>query len=313
MTNNVVQISLAKIDQDPELSAIPMMAKSELALLVQSIDEKAIQDPLWVRPEGDKFILVNGRNRLEAARTLRLATVPCIVKPSANPLEDALDSAFARRNLTKTGVAYTLYKVFPGIAQRAGNHDSGRFVDKGRSTGDKIPSTHDKGSSVRSLCEKYGLDHHYLISVIEVMNACRPGSNDEEQVRHMIMDEHIGHANLLKGLQGWQAYNPVGDDADPNSAKVTKKAPVDVVKGMERSFTFIRNQAFQSWDKLSPADKETVITQFARTWKLLPKELQAFAIKKGKTTDYKAAWAEEEELRKPKPLAELAARGRVAI
>jgi len=169
------------------------------------------------------------------------------------------------------------------------------------------------GQTVRGLASKYEIHGNYISQVLCALGACRPKSHDQDVLRKLIIEDEVCAANLMKALQGWQASHPVGDDADPDSAKVTKKAPVDVVKGMERSFTFIRNQAFQSWDKLSPADKETVITQFARTWKLLPKELQAFALKKGKTTDYKAAWAEEEELRKPKPLAELAARGRVAI
>lgn len=297
-SQTVVQLPVASIVQDKAIQNIPLMSDSDFQRLCISVAEKGIQDPLWLREDGGKLVLVNGRNRLNAAMKLKQATVPCIVKPSENPLADALDSAFARRNLSKTGMAYTLFKVYPAIADRDDLHNSSTSFNKGSTGVHKMDANHDKGLTIRSLSEKHGLHRNYLCAVIEVMKACRPKSNDDEKVAHMILEEGVGHANLLKGLLGWQASHPIGDAADPKTGKTAKKAPVNVLDGFKRSLTFIRNQA-QSWDKIKQADKADLLDQFARTWVLLPPDLQLYALKQGKTKDYAAALAREAELAKP--------------
>jgi hypothetical protein len=289
---------IGDIELDPALDVLPLMARDDFARLVDSVSRDGITHPLHVREEGQRIICLDGRNRLKAARECGLDTVPCLTVMTDNSVESALGSTINRRRLSKTGIAYFVIQANPQIRDRAGNFDSNRFCDKGQSTFHKMKGTSDMGLSMADLAEKYQIHIAYISCVVAALNACRPASKDEDVLCKLIVDDEVCAANLLKALQGWQASHPVGDGADPADAQVTKKAPVDVVGGMIRSLTFIRNQA-AGWDKMKPTDRSHVLSQWDRTWALLPKELQEYAMKKGKTKDYVAALAREADLAKP--------------
>jgi ParB/RepB/Spo0J family partition protein len=52
----------------------------DIAELVESVREQGILQPLLVRPVGDRFEVIIGSRRLEAARAARLRTIPAIVR-----------------------------------------------------------------------------------------------------------------------------------------------------------------------------------------------------------------------------------------
>ena len=48
----------------------------KVAALAESIMEKGQQAPILVRPDGNRFVLVEGLHRLEACKALGEATIP---------------------------------------------------------------------------------------------------------------------------------------------------------------------------------------------------------------------------------------------
>lgn len=303
----VMFIPIEKIKFDESLAALPALAPDDCDRLARSIADHGIRVPLLVRGDGANWTLIDGRHRLNIARRLGKTVAPCVIVETKNPLETALDVAINRRRLTKTGIAFFIIQAFPELLGRVGRHDSSTSFNKGRTGVEKINTHADKGTSVRGMSEKYGIDISYLSKVLTVLEACRPKSHDALLVHRLIIDEEVSATNLMKALQGWQASHPVGDDADPAAAPVAKKAPVNVVEGMARSLTFIRCQAI-AFDKLDQKGQSIVMEQFARTWAVLPPALQGYALKQGKTKDYEAARKKEAELSKPIPLSEASRR-----
>lgn len=47
----------------------------KVAALAQSILEQGLQQPILVRPDGERFVLVEGLHRLEAAKSLGETTI----------------------------------------------------------------------------------------------------------------------------------------------------------------------------------------------------------------------------------------------
>lgn len=71
--------------------------------LRRSIQERGILQPLIVTP--DRQVL-DGITRLEAARVLQLATVPCLTRPESEALEICIDTELNRRHGTKSQLAF---------------------------------------------------------------------------------------------------------------------------------------------------------------------------------------------------------------
>jgi ParB family chromosome partitioning protein len=71
-------------------------ADDQMDELVASIRAGGIEEPLIVRPVGDRFVVINGHRRREAALRIGLATVPCQVK--------SVDISLARRTAFVTNL-----------------------------------------------------------------------------------------------------------------------------------------------------------------------------------------------------------------
>src|SRR3990167_9330228 len=75
---------------------------SEFDDLVISIRQNGILQPLLVRPRGDRYEVIAGNRRLQAARRLGLSEVPCMVR-DANDNETAIfrfEENFKRSDIT---------------------------------------------------------------------------------------------------------------------------------------------------------------------------------------------------------------------
>ncbi len=76
----------------------------DLQSLTESVREKGVLEPLLVRylPESDKFMIISGERRFQAARAAGLREVPCIEKDAddAEMLELALIENLQRKDLT---------------------------------------------------------------------------------------------------------------------------------------------------------------------------------------------------------------------
>jgi len=85
----------------------------DLTGLIASIKQVGILEPLLVRPVGEKFEVIYGRRRLEAARTAGLTHAPCQIK-DMNDVE-ALQASYAeneqRQSATPVEQGYQCYKL----------------------------------------------------------------------------------------------------------------------------------------------------------------------------------------------------------
>ena len=75
----LVEIELDKIVFDPGQPR-KIINEEGLRELAQSIKEKGVIEPVIVRPDGDKFILISGERRVRAAKIAGLKKVPVVVK-----------------------------------------------------------------------------------------------------------------------------------------------------------------------------------------------------------------------------------------
>ncbi|WP_039765765.1 MULTISPECIES: ParB/RepB/Spo0J family partition protein [unclassified Caldicellulosiruptor] len=72
---------------------------NEIEELAQSIKNVGLIQPLVVRREGDKYVLIAGERRLRACKIAGLQKVPCIVRNYTNPTEIALIENIQRKDL----------------------------------------------------------------------------------------------------------------------------------------------------------------------------------------------------------------------
>jgi ParB family chromosome partitioning protein len=70
-------ISIERIEPNPHQ---PRSEMGDLQELMNSIREKGILEPILVRPKGDKYEIIAGERRYQAARRLKLTEMPCIEK-----------------------------------------------------------------------------------------------------------------------------------------------------------------------------------------------------------------------------------------
>lgn len=66
----------------------------DLDELASNIKEVGIQNPLVVKPQGDKYLVISGQRRLMAARKAGLIEVPCIIREDINTV-DAVIASFS--------------------------------------------------------------------------------------------------------------------------------------------------------------------------------------------------------------------------
>src|SRR6478736_3600130 len=70
-------IPIDQIDPNPNQ---PRQVMGDLSLLIASITEKGILEPLLVRPKGERFQIVAGERRYQAAVQVGLRELPAVVR-----------------------------------------------------------------------------------------------------------------------------------------------------------------------------------------------------------------------------------------
>jgi ParB/RepB/Spo0J family partition protein len=112
----IQQIDVEKLIEHPEnRNYFDDIVGMEFEDLKTSIVENGIIDPLTVKKEGDKYIVISGNQRLRAAVELRMQTLPCIVRNFKNRNEEIrfiVEANLRRRHLTLTQRAKSLYHLY---------------------------------------------------------------------------------------------------------------------------------------------------------------------------------------------------------
>jgi ParB family chromosome partitioning protein len=142
-------IPIDQIDPNPDQ---PRQVMGDLSELIASIAEKGIIEPLVVRQRGERFQIIAGERRYQAAIQVGLRDLPVVIREvgEAEMLELALIENLQRKDLTPFEEAEALQ----GLADRCGytHEDLARRLGKSRtSITESLTLTH-MPPHVRNLC-----------------------------------------------------------------------------------------------------------------------------------------------------------------
>ncbi len=143
---------LVPIDQIDPNPYQPRQVMGDLAELIASIAEKGILEPLLVRPRGDRFQIVAGERRYQAATQVGLRELPVVVREvdDTEVIELALIENLQRKDLTPFEEAEALH----GLADRCGytHEDLARRLGKSRTSITESLALQGMPAEVRTLC-----------------------------------------------------------------------------------------------------------------------------------------------------------------
>ena len=142
-------IPIEQIDPNPNQ---PRQVMGDLSELMASITEKGIIEPLVVRPRGDRFQIVAGERRYQAAVQVGLQELPVVIRDvdDTEMLELALIENLQRKDLTPFEESEALH----GLAERCGytHEDLARRLGKSRTSVTESLALNGMPEEVRNLC-----------------------------------------------------------------------------------------------------------------------------------------------------------------
>jgi ParB family chromosome partitioning protein len=142
-------IPIDQIDPNPNQ---PRQVMGDLSELIASISEKGILEPLVVRQRGDRFQIIAGERRYQAAVQVGLRELPAVIREvdDTEVIELALIENLQRKDLTPFEEAEALH----GLADRCGytHEDLARRLGKSRTSVTESLALNAMPEEVRNLC-----------------------------------------------------------------------------------------------------------------------------------------------------------------
>jgi ParB family chromosome partitioning protein len=142
-------VAIEQIDPNPNQ---PRQVMGDLSELIASIAEKGILEPLVVRQRGERFQIVAGERRYQAAVQLGLRELPVVIRDvdDTEMLELALIENLQRKDLTPFEESEALH----GLAESCGytHEDLARRLGKSRTSVTESLALHAMPEEVRNLC-----------------------------------------------------------------------------------------------------------------------------------------------------------------
>ncbi len=153
-------VGIDLIDPNPNQ---PRQVMGDLSELIASIAEKGLLEPLVVRQRGDRFQIVAGERRYQAAVQVGLHDLPVVVRDvdDTEMLELALIENIQRKDLTPFEEAEALH----GLAERCGytHEDLARRLGKSRTSITESLSLNQMPEDVRNLCRLADINSKSLL------------------------------------------------------------------------------------------------------------------------------------------------------
>ncbi len=142
-------IPIDRIDPNPNQ---PRQVMGDLTELIASIGEKGILEPLVVRPRGDRFQIVAGERRYQAAVQANLRDLPVVIRDvdETEMLELALIENLQRKDLTPFEESEALHSLAEGCGYT--HEDLARRLGKSRTSVTESLALNAIPDSVRDLC-----------------------------------------------------------------------------------------------------------------------------------------------------------------
>ena len=142
-------VAIDDIDPNPNQ---PRQVMGDLSELIASIAEKGIIEPLVVRQRGERFQIVAGERRYQAAVQVGLRELPVVIRDvdDTEVIELALIENLQRKDLTPFEEAEALH----GLAERCGytHEDLARRLGKSRTAITESLALNGIPEEVRNLC-----------------------------------------------------------------------------------------------------------------------------------------------------------------
>jgi ParB family transcriptional regulator, chromosome partitioning protein len=142
-------IPIDRIDPNPDQ---PRQVMGDLSELMASIAEKGILEPLVVRQRGERFQIIAGERRYQAAIQVGLRELPVVIREvdETEMLELALIENLQRKDLT----AFEEAEALQGLADRCGytHEDLARRLGKSRTSVTESLSLTNMPEDIRRLC-----------------------------------------------------------------------------------------------------------------------------------------------------------------
>jgi ParB family transcriptional regulator, chromosome partitioning protein len=142
-------IPIDQIDPNPDQ---PRQVMGDLSELMASIAEKGILEPLVVRQRGERFQIIAGERRYQAASQVGLRELPVVIREvdETEMLELALIENLQRKDLT----AFEEAEALQGLADRCGytHEDLARRLGKSRTSVTESLALTNMPEDIRRLC-----------------------------------------------------------------------------------------------------------------------------------------------------------------
>src|SRR5579875_2350043 len=165
----------------------PRKDLGDLKGLIESVREKGVLEPLLVRflPQAEKYMIISGERRYQAARAAGLREVPCIEKEvnDAETLELALIENLQRKDLTPFEEADGLQALADRFALT--HEEIARRVSKGRSSITESLSLRAIPDGIKAVCIEKG-----VLSKSQLLQVARQPS--EAKMRDLIRRFSLG-------------------------------------------------------------------------------------------------------------------------
>lgn len=275
------------ISEHPLLANISILSTEKYEVLKQSIAESGIQIPVTcIHGKDDQYVLIGGRHRLKAAKELHLARIPAVIQADGEDiLKFILDTAITGRQISKSGIALTLFECNPAmIENRKARQRLGKSKKRDLVTNSQGSPVNKDGhiveteseASFTELAGKYHVPREYLSRLATIREQCRPWPGDRDfewkLVKRWILEDEMGITRLLPALEGYQLTHCVGKDK--TQIKASGKLPPTVSVGIERSFSYLHNQ-FSKWGTMHPKERSTLTKMwFEMVLPNLPEDLR---------------------------------------
>jgi ParB family chromosome partitioning protein len=195
-------IPIDQIDPNPNQ---PRQAMGDLTELMASIAEKGIIEPLIVRQRGERFQLVAGERRYQAAVQVGLTELPVVIREvdDREMLEIALIENLQRKDLT----AFEESEALQALVQKYGytHEDLSRRLGKSRTSVTESLSLNKMPPEVRELCRLADISSKsLLLEVVRQSDSARMialvqkmtsrGATTREQLRHAATPSRAGRS-----------------------------------------------------------------------------------------------------------------------
>jgi ParB family chromosome partitioning protein len=186
-------VPIDRVDPNPDQ---PRQVMGDLSELMASIGEKGIIEPLVVRQRGDRYQIVAGERRYQAAVRVGLRDLPVVIRDvdDTEIIEVALVENLQRKDLGPFEEAEAL----SSLAQRCGytHEDLARRLGKSRTTITESLSLSEMPTEVRNLCRLADISSKSLllqvvrqqtpqkmVAFVEQLTRNRQGAVTREQAR----------------------------------------------------------------------------------------------------------------------------------